>query len=66
MEVSSHRKLTLLSTASSSAPATPCIRQRGKEIPRPAIVELCYDSHGAVDASNHCKIGGGKMAGNIT
>ena len=58
---SSHHKLTLLSTASSSAPAgTPYIRPCGKEIPRPDIVELWYDSYGAVDAFNHCKVGGGK------
>ena len=58
---SSHHKLTLLSTASSCAPAvTPHIRQSGKEIPRPAIVESWYDSYGAVDAFNHCKVGGGK------
>ena len=58
---SSHHKLTLLSTASSSAPAvTPYIRQGGKEIPRPAIVESWYDSYGAVDVFNHCKVGGGK------
>eukprot|EP00731_Ephydatia_muelleri_P007387 Em0003g1635a len=40
---SSHHKLTLLSTASSSAPAgTPYIRPCGKEIPRPDIVELWH------------------------
>ena len=61
---SSHHKLTLLSTASSCAPAvTPYIRQGGKEIPmklRPAIVESLYDSYGAVNTFNHCKVGGGK------